>query len=228
MRGEVLRASSTLERHVPNLSPLSPQLAEAVDANATAVAREPGAVLFDGGQPARGVLVVETGTVRVSLVSAGGRCVTLYRLGPGELCMLTLGHALGDDDFPARGQAETPVRGWLLSPAIVDRLVAEAPAFRAYVFASFATRLRCALRAAAAIAFEPLDRRLANALLARLDGEARAEIVITHQALADELGCTREAASRVLEALAAGGALELGRGRVRVRQRLTLEKLARE
>jgi len=228
MKGDTPRASSVLERLVPALSPLSPQLAEVADANAVAFAREPGVVVFDDDTPARGMMLLESGTVRISLVSPAGRSVTLYRLGPGDVCLLSLGLASGDPEFPARGQTESAVRGLLLPPPLFDRLIADAPAFRTFVFAAFASRLRSALVAAAAIAFEPLDRRLAATLLGRLGGDGRAEIAITHQALADELGCTREAASRVLESLAASGALELGRGRLHVRERAAIEKLAAE
>ena len=207
----------TLESLVPGLGPLPAGLASVVETGALVIERAAGSPLFDDGNPCVGMLVLERGCVRVSLTSASGRSLVLYRVHPGETCVLTLSCLLGHEPYPARGEAESDVRGVFLPPELFDRLVWEAPAFREFVFTAFATRLRGALDVACSVAFERLDRRLAAALLER----------VTHQQLADELGCSREAASRLLESFVGSGALSLGRGHVRVSDKLALARLAR-
>lgn len=215
-----------LEHLVPGLAPLPAGLAFGIDANARLIERSAGSVLFDDGSPCAGLFVLERGAVRVSLTSAGGRSLVLYRVHPGETCVLTLSCLLGHDRYPARGEAESDVRGVFLPLEWFDRLVWEVPAFRQFVFAAFATRLRGALAVACAVAFERLDRRLAATLLERINGSASLDLAVTHQQLADELGCTREAASRLLESFESSGAVALGRGHVRVVDKDALARLA--
>ena len=115
------------------------------------------------------MLVLETGAVRVARATPAGRELLLYRVRPGETCVLTLSCLLGQSSYPARGSAETEVAGVFLPAALFDRLVAASPAFRAFVFAAFSTRLRGVLELASAVTFERLDRRLAAALLERVE-----------------------------------------------------------
>jgi CRP/FNR family transcriptional regulator len=217
-----------LEQLVPGLAPLPARIASAVEHGALLVERPAGAVLFDDSHPCAGMMLLERGTVRVSLTSADGRSLVLYRVHPGETCVLTLSCLLGHERYPARGEAESDVLGMFLPPELFDRLVGELPAFREYVFLSFATRLRTALAVACSVAFERLDRRLAALLLDRSVRAGNADLAVTHQQLADELGCTREAASRLLESFESSGTVTLGRGRVRVVDKPALARLAND
>ncbi len=211
-----------LSRLVPGLADLSAPLAAEVEAQAVSASAPAGAVLFDEGSPCTGMLVLESGAVRVSRATRGGRELLLYRVLPGETCVLTLGCLLGASTYPARGVADADVKGILLPATLFERLVAASAAFRAFVFAAFSTRLRGVLELASAVTFERLDHRLAVALLERVERTGRIEFAVTHQQLADELGCAREPVSRLLEGLEARGALELGRGRVRVKDKASL------
>jgi len=216
--------SITLGRVVPGLGVLPGPLAAAVDGGAMGMERERGQVLFDQEGPCTGLLLLDRGAVRVSLASEGGREILLYRVRPGETCVLTLGCLLGEDRYPARGVVEEDVSGLFLPAVVFHRLLNELPAFRAFVFAAFSSRLRGVLALASAVAFERLDRRLAALLLERVERGRLLEIEVTHQQLADELGCAREAVSRLLEELAAQGALALARGRLRVLDKSLLER----
>lgn len=211
-----------LRRAVPGLGELPPGLAAELEAQAVAMAAPADAVLFDEDAPCTGMLVLESGGVRVARATPGGRELLLYRVRPGETCVLTLGCLLGGDNYPARGAAEGAVTGVFLPATLFDRLVAASPGFRAFVFAAFSTRLRGVLELASAVAFERLDRRLVAALLERVERTGRVELAVTHQQLADELGCAREPVSRLLEGLAHRGVLALGRGRVRVLDKAAL------
>lgn len=215
-----------LERLVPGLGGIAGPLAADVDAQAAAAGAPAGTVLFDDGSPCAGMLVLESGAVRVARSSPGGRELLLYRVLPGETCVLTLGCLLGASKYPARGVAETDVAGVMLPAAVFERLLAGSPAFRAFVFEAFSARLRGVLELASAVAFERLDRRLAAALFGLVERSGRIELGVTHQQLADELGCAREPVSRLLEGFESRGVLELGRGRVRVLDKAALAALA--
>jgi CRP/FNR family transcriptional regulator len=218
--------AARLRRLVPGMDAVAPGLVTELDANAAAIRRADGAVLFDEGESCPGLLVLERGAVRVSRVAPGGRELLLYRVQPGETCVLTLSCLLSSTSYGGRGVAEGEVDGVLVPIESFHRLTATSEAFRRFVFTSFAERIRGLLDLAGAVTFERLDQRLAAALLARVEREGRIELAVTHAELAAELGTVRERVSRLLEGFESGGAVELGRGRIRVRSKDALRDLA--
>ena len=211
---------------LPGLAPLPEGLAAAVAREGTLVERPASTVLFERGDPCLGFLVLDRGVLRVSRAGGGGRELLLYRLRPGEVCVITLGCLLAGTEYPARAVVEEDLHGVLLPPALFERLNSESAPFRHVVFGAFASRIDHLLDLTANVAFDPLDRRLASALVEHVRATGRAELRRTHAQLAAEIGSVRERVSRLLEGFAAQGAVSLGRGRVRVLDRAALERIA--
>ncbi|MGG0882723.1 MULTISPECIES: Crp/Fnr family transcriptional regulator [Brevibacillus] len=63
------------------------------------------------------------------------------------------------------------------------------------------------------IAFKPIDYRLAEFLLS-CTTESDNQLLITHEAIAIELGTAREVVSRSLKEFESAGWIKLGRGRI--------------
>ena len=179
-----------------------------------------GARLFDEGAPCRGFPLVLRGAVRVARGSAGGRSLELYRVTPGELCVVSTACLFGQRPLTAHGQALEPTELVLLSPAGFERWAAQAP-FRRYVFGIFADRLADLMALAEAVAFQRLDQRLAAALLGH-----GATLRRTHQELADELGTAREMVTRLLKRFEQRGWVLLGRERIELRDPVALRAMA--
>ena len=185
-----------------------------------------GTAMFGEGSPCRQFPLVLEGSIRVAKAS-DGRELQLYRVTPGESCVLTGGCLVGGRDYPATGVVERDARLVVLPKPVFDELLAGHAPFRQYVFSLFAERLTDLMALVEAVAFHKLDRRVAAALLERVGVSGRLEVETTHAELAAELGTVREQVSRVLEAFAARGAVELGRGRVFVRRKEALEEVVR-
>ncbi len=179
-----------------------------------------GTTLFEEGQPCRGFPMVLRGNVRVARGSPGGRSLELYRVGPGELCVVSTSCLFGTQALTAHGQATEATTLVLLSPAGFDRWVA-LDDFRRYVFGIFADRLADLMSLAEAVAFQRLDQRLAGALLGR--GEV---LHATHQQLADELGTVREMVTRLLKRFERSGWVALSRERIHVVDASALRSLS--
>jgi CRP/FNR family transcriptional regulator len=64
-----------------------------------------GTALFGAGSPCRQFPFVLRGSIRVSKVGEG-RELQLYRVGPGESCVLTSSCLMGNSDYPASGTVE--------------------------------------------------------------------------------------------------------------------------
>lgn len=215
-----MSAPAIPDRAIP--ATLDPALRARIAASARPLAAPAGAVLFHPGDACQGFVLLGTGTVRVDLVAEDGHALLLYRVAPGEACLLTTACLFGADGYAAEGRAETAIEGLLLPRAAFDALVAESAAFRRFVLAGFGMRLAALMARIEALSFRSVDRRLAEALLAH----GGAEIAATQAELAVEVGTAREVVTRRLNALAKDGLVALGRGTVAILDRAGLRMRA--
>jgi len=170
-----------------------------------------GTVLFDASQPCRGFPLVLEGAVRVQMNAPSGREIQLYRVEPGQGCIMSGGCLLGHSDYTARGVAEQDVTLLSVPPALFHQLMLEFEPFRRLVFGMYGERLAEVMELVEEVAFRRLDERLAQLLIHR--GPV---LEATHQKLADELGSVREIVSRLLRSFADRGWVKLERERITV------------
>jgi len=210
-----------LLRHFPVFAQLPPARLDLLLAEAQRLRVPAGGTLFDAGQPCRGFPLVLEGSVRVSKSSPTGREILLYRVEPGQACILSGGCLLGHSDYSARGIAEEDVTLLSIPPALFQALMVEFEPLRRFVFAMYGERLAEVMELIDEVAFRRLDQRLAQLLVQR--GPV---IEATHQKLADELGSVREIVSRLLRGFESRGWVKLERERVTVRDSRALAGLA--
>ena len=184
-----------------------------------------GTQMFGERQPCSGFPLVLAGRIRVVQRYPNGREMQLYRVSPGESCVLSSSCLLGRTQYPATGTAESDVELAVIPPDDFRALVVEDSSFREYVFSLFGERLASLLALVEAVTYQKLDQRLAALLVRRSkDGPT---IAATHQAIADELGSVREIVTRLLRSFEDRGYVELGRERIRVVDVTALGELAR-
>lgn len=181
-----------------------------------------GAVLFVPRQHCEGFPLVLRGCVKVSKTSPSGREIVLYRVDPGEACVMSGGCLLGSADYSATATAEGDVTMLALPASLFQRLILESAPFRSFVFDMYGRRLGEIMELVEEIAFRRLDARLANLLAHR--GPVITE---THQKLADELGSVREVVSRTLRSFEQRGWIRTERERITIVDRAALENLVR-
>ncbi|NIZ15235.1 Crp/Fnr family transcriptional regulator [Phaeobacter sp. HF9A] len=180
--------------------------------------------IFDPFHVPDSLLFLVDGSIRVSQTSGSGRDIVLYRVEAGESCVLTTACMLAEEAYNAEGTAKPEAPAVDLPRPAFDRLVAEEPAFRSFVFAAYSRRLIDLLRVVDDVAFGRIDVRLADRLLT-LAG-AQGEITATHQQLASELGTAREVISRVLQDFQRREFITQSRGHVTILDRAGLTALA--
>lgn len=185
-----------------------------------------GAHVFDAGQVPANYLLLLEGSVKVFRVTQNGRAIVLYRIGPGESCMLTTACIAAGETYPADAVAETPIRAVAIARPLFDSLVAQSAEFRGFVFESFGRRVADLFRVVEDIAFVRMDVRVSQKLLALAPGTD--ELAITQAELADELGTAREVVSRTLSELHRRGWIDSARGRIVVRDRAALDAFVRD
>jgi CRP/FNR family transcriptional regulator, anaerobic regulatory protein len=180
-----------------------------------------GTVLFDENQPCQGFPLLLSGNIRVIKAAPNGRELQLYRVMPGESCILTSSCLLGNTRYHARGIAEQALEMVLLPASAFHTLLGKQDSFRSYVFHLFSDRLTDLMQLVSAVAFQKLDQRLANLLVSKTN-----PIHATHQSLADELGSAREIVSRLLKGFAEQGWVKLGREQIDITDTAALKRFA--
>jgi len=176
--------------------------------------------LFSENAACQGFPLVIEGEIKVSRHSGDGRSLELYRVVPGELCLVSSASLFRSRPLAACGITTRPSTFLLIRPELFKRWI-ETPAFRNDVLGLFAERMADLTALVDAVAFQRLDRRLAAALLGR--GQ---QLNLTHQALADELGTVREMVTRLLRRFEREGWVALGREQITIRNSAALRALA--
>ena len=179
-----------------------------------------GTVLFDEQQPCTGFPFLIKGAVRVLKAAANGRELPLYRVLPGETCIISSSCLLGHIAYNARGIAQGETSLVLLPRPLFDELM-NAPTFRDFIFQLFAERMADLMQLVEEVAFRKLDQRLAALLL----GKGKL-VHATHQQLADELGSVREMVSRLLKGFADLKLVTLGREQIEILDPSRLREVA--
>ncbi|HET9700052.1 MAG TPA: Crp/Fnr family transcriptional regulator [Burkholderiales bacterium] len=205
----------------PVLQSLPPSQLDQALAQARPLKLAAGSVVFDERHPCQGFPMLLCGAIKVVKSAPNGRELQLYRVEPGESCVLTSSCLLGNAAYSARGIAEGNLELLVLPPAAFQRLLESHEPFRRFVFSLFSERLAELMQLVEEVAFRKLDQRLAALLLTR--GRV---IQTTHQAIADELGSVREIISRLLKGFAEQRLVALSREQVEVLDPAGLKRIA--
>jgi CRP/FNR family transcriptional regulator, anaerobic regulatory protein len=173
-----------------------------------------GSLLFDETRPCEGFPLVDAGGIKVFKAFPNGRELLLYRVTPGQACIVSAAALFSSQPYSACGMADTDVRFRMIPAALFETLMGEAR-FRRFVMWQFTQRLADLMTLVDAVFTRRLDQRLAARLLVhRADGSGT--LAITHQQLADELGSIREVVTRLLRHFADEGWITVERGAVRI------------
>ena len=182
-----------------------------------------GTVVFRDGQKCGTYFLLIEGSIRVYNLSEYGREIVLYRIEPGQACVLTTTYLLAKQPFPAEGLAERDSRGVIIPISNFQRGLDQTAEFRRFVFAAYGQRLSELIALVGEVAFGRIDMRLAEFLLKQADGEGA--LAATHQEIATEFGSAREVVSRQLKDFERNCWVELHRGKVILLESAALQAL---
>lgn len=180
-------------------------------------------IMFNETMKCKQLMLVVEGTVRVFKDSDEGREMTLYRVAPGELCIHNLNNLVNGMPYAVVAQAETNVRGLVISRAEFHDAMSKSDGFRNYVLRSLTERLANMMNLVSGLAFDRLDLRIACWLQEQYERNCGRPIVITHCELAHELGTTREMVSRTLKDFEHKRCIKLSRGSIHLFCKSTLK-----
>lgn len=212
--------------HFPFWAQLSPADQEELCRSSVTVTFPRGTTIHDGSR-CTGVIIVRTGCLRVYLLSDEGREVTLYRLYPGDVCILSASCALQSITFDVFIDAEADSECCVVGGCAFSALAEREPAVKIYALEATVSRFSDVMWVMQQILFMSMDKRLAIFLLDEIAKTGSERIRLTHEQMAKYMGSAREVVTRMLKYFASEGLVEVNRGGVTVLDRAGLRALAR-
>lgn len=205
---------SDYENLFPFLKDLERSAREEFNSIATRITLPEASFICSEGELCAHVPLLLSGSARVYKVSETGREITLYRIEPGESCILTASCVLSGARFPAFAASDEQVQALVIPSQIFSGWVNRYTPWREFLFSLLSKRFASVIEVIEEIAFQRLDARVASWLSDMVDRDG--VIRVTHEKIAFELGSSREVISRVLKEFEHENLVRLSRGTIHV------------
>lgn len=181
--------------------------------------------ISSAGHECVGVLVIKSGELRTYILSEDGRDITLYRMGSGDVCILSASCILRSITFDVYIDAEKESDVLLINASAFASIAGQNLYAENFALRTGMERFSDVMWAMEQILFMSFDKRLAVFLI---DETARIEndyLPLTHEQIAKYMGSAREVVSRMLRHFSSEGMVALNRGGVRILDRARLKSL---
>lgn len=196
--------------------------------NTIAVRAKKGDRLHDAAD-CTGVMIVQSGCLRVYMLSEGGKEITLYRLFAGEVCMLSAACVLQSITFDVHVDAEEDSECLRIGGSAFAAVSERMPEMKIFALETTVSRFSGVMWTMQQILFLPFERRLAVFLLDELARTGSDTVRLTHEQIARYVGSAREVVSRGLRRLSDEGIVSASRSDgIRVLDKKRLRALALE
>lgn len=163
-----------------------------------------------------GLYIVKTGRLRLYMLSEDGKEITLYRLSPGDICMLSASCVLQSITFDVYVDAEVPSTCYMINGMAFNAVSERVLEVKNYALETAVQRFSDVMWIMQQIVFMSMDKRLAIFLLDEITANGTDMIAMTHEQIARHLGTAREVVTRMLRHFAADGWIEVTRKGIRI------------
>lgn len=171
-------------------------------------------MLVSSGAKCTGFMLILEGSVRIFQHADDGREVTLYRMGSGDICLMSLNSLMHNRPFRGNAKSETEISTLTFDPADFHQAMRVSDAFCNLVLTNLVDTVCSMVHMLHETSFESLDTRLNTRLSYLFEQSASGSLSLTHQDLAQELGSSREVISRLLKKMENKGLIVLKRGKI--------------
>lgn len=193
--------------------------------NSSAVNYPKGELIHDGNE-CTGVIAVKKGCLRLYILSEDGKDITLYRLNPGDICMLSASCVIKSITFDVTVSAEEDSECILISGPAFASLSERVPDVKIFALETAVGRFSDVMWIMQQILFMSFDRRLAIFLLDETANTKDDTVHLTHEQIAKYMGSAREVVSRMLKYFSSEGIVKLSRGGVLITDKARLRRIS--
>lgn len=192
--------------------------------NTRLVSFKKGSTVHDGNS-CSGVFILNSGSLRVYILSDEGKEVTLYRLHKGDMCMLSASCVLQAITFDVVIDAEEDCECMVINGDIFSQLSDKIPEIKIFALETAVGRFSDVMWVLQQILFMSMDKRLAIFLWDESTRLGTDNIELTHEQIAKYIGSAREVVSRMLKYFSNEGIVENSRKGVKILDKKRLRDL---
>ncbi|MBQ3137595.1 MAG: Crp/Fnr family transcriptional regulator [Clostridia bacterium] len=179
-----------------------------------------------GNTGCTGLYIVKEGRLRIYMLSDEGKEITLYRLGKGDICMLSACCVLSSITFDVYVDAEQPSDCYMINGNAFNDISERYLEVKNFALEIAVQRFSDVMWIMQQIVFMSMDKRLAIFLLDECNAVGNDFISMTHEQIARHLGTAREVITRLLRHLASDGAVEVTRRGISIINKKKLRDIA--
>lgn len=173
-----------------------------------------GNVILDIDSYVNYIPLIVSGSIKVIRTEEDGREILLYYLTPGESCISSILSGLTQGTSKVKVIVEEDAEILMISLQQAKEWLRKYPEWTDFIFSLYQRRFEDLLEVVNSVAFQKVDARILHLLNQKSQLYKSKELNVTHQQLADELGITREAVSRVLKQIETDGKIKLSRNKI--------------
>ena len=183
----------------------------------SAIRRAPkGTLLYSRDCACMGLVLVVSGAVRIYLLSPEGREITLFRLGPGDACVLSASCVIRQIDFDTHMVADEDSELVIMNAEAFGELTDGSIHARCFLFEQATESFSAVMRTMEKLLFTRFDMRLASFLVSECERTGSYSLPLTQGRIAERVNSAREVVARMLKQFSESGLVAMKRGRVDV------------
>ena len=186
---------------------------------------EKGSFIHSSDRDCLGMLFILSGEIRTYILSDEGREITLFRLYPNDLCVLSASCVISQFSFDTQMTARQDTEVLIIPPNITALLKEQNISVRCFLYEQATERFSEVMWAMQQILFKGLDQRLAAFLVEECERTNSNTVRMTHEQIARNISSAREAVARMLKQFTQDGLVELKRGEIIIKDTDGLKRL---
>ena len=210
---------------LPFWTSLTEQEKEILSKSAVIRHYEKGSFIHSSDRDCLGMLFILSGEIRTYILSDEGREITLFRLYPNDLCVLSASCVISQISFDTQMTARQNTEVLIIPPNITALLKEQNISVRCFLYEQTTERFSEVMWAMQQILFKGLDQRLAAFLVEECERTNSNAVRMTHEQIARNISSAREAVARMLKQFTQDGLVELKRGEIIIKDTDGLKRL---
>ena len=151
------------------------------------------------GESCTGIILVRSGSIRMYMLSEDGKEITLSRLFPGEMCILSASCVLHTVSFDVFVDSEDESECVVIGGCAFEDLARRLPEAKIFALESALSSFSDIMWVMQQILFMSMDKRLAIFLLDEVSKTGGDTVKLTHEQIAKYMGTAREVVSRMMK-----------------------------
>ena len=184
-----------------------------------------GTVVHNGNMDCLGLLLLQSGQLRIYTLSEEGREVTLYRLFELDICLFSASCVMPSVQFEVVIEAEKDTELIVIPSCLFKNLMEDSAPVANYANQLISSRFSEVMWLMEQVMWKSFDKRLAKFLLEESALEDTNVLKITHEKIANHIGSAREVVTRMLRYFQGEGMVSLSRGTVELTDIKALQNL---